>query len=71
MSEDRSLRADYLDDVLDTHGAPPGDTLEDRLRAWAEREQGWIGQAERCLSKAQRCLSKAERLLDKLESASR
>lgn len=24
---------------LDTYGAPPGDTIEDRLRAWEQRER--------------------------------
>ncbi len=26
-------------DLLDTHGAPPGKTVEERLRLWAERER--------------------------------
>ncbi len=25
---------------LDAHGAPPGETVEERLRLWAERERG-------------------------------
>ena len=46
--------------LLDTHGAPAGDSIETRLEAWAAREEGWIGRAHKALATAERLMTKLE-----------
>ena len=43
---------DELNGALDTYGAPPGDTVHDRLQAWEQRERALRVAAEAVLKNA-------------------